>query len=146
MVVKLDQVIVIFTRRRRYGYDVEVCNRTVSRERARARERESSRQREIVSERELVREGVIVTEIERKKVSCDCTLLSSSIGKVERPNSLSGEYSGFSTSEECGEHRVTKTLICDLRYIEACRKPIESSTSGIRALVMAIQGFIGNES
>ena len=35
----------------------------------------------------------------------------SSIGKVERPNSLSGEYSGFSTSEECGEHRVTKTLV-----------------------------------
>uniref|UniRef100_A0A0D2ZV26 Uncharacterized protein n=1 Tax=Brassica oleracea var. oleracea TaxID=109376 RepID=A0A0D2ZV26_BRAOL len=56
---------------------------------------------------------------------------------VERPNSLSVEYSGFSTSEECD---------CDLSYIEACRKPIESSTSGIRALVMAIQGFIASTS
>uniref|UniRef100_A0A0D3CXJ3 Uncharacterized protein n=1 Tax=Brassica oleracea var. oleracea TaxID=109376 RepID=A0A0D3CXJ3_BRAOL len=71
---------------------------------------------------------------------------------VERPNSLSGEYSGFSTSEECGEHRVNKKscvvsrlirfhteidclrLDCDLSYIEACGKPIESSTSGIRAV------------
>uniref|UniRef100_A0A0D3DEQ2 Uncharacterized protein n=1 Tax=Brassica oleracea var. oleracea TaxID=109376 RepID=A0A0D3DEQ2_BRAOL len=35
----------------------------------------------------------------------------SSIGKVERPNSLSGEYSGFSTSEECGEHRETDRIL-----------------------------------